>query len=120
MIKMIALESSKKEFLLITLFLVVNVFLYIFSVENATFVEGADASQYYGPAVSLLQHGEFRAGVDGDFLTFGTPLYSILLAIPIAIFGIDQSSFSIVFIQCLFLYTTGIITRKFSFYNINY
>mgnify|MGYP006413270481 CR=1 len=114
MIKMIALESSKKEFLLITLFLVVNVFLYIFSVENATFVEGADASQYYGPAVSLLQHGEFRAGVDGDFLTFGTPLYSILLAIPIAIFGIDQSSFSIVFIQCLFLYTTGIITRKFS------
>ena len=76
------LSNKKKELLLGTIFLTINVVFYIFSADNATFIEGADASQYYGPAISLLQDGGFRAGPGVEFSTMGTPLYSILLAIP--------------------------------------
>ena len=114
MISIVSLSNKKKELLLGTIFLTINVIFYIFSADNATFIEGADAGQYYGPAISLFQDGGLRAGPGVEFSTLGTPLYSILLAIPIGIFGIDHSSLVIVFIQCFLLYLTGIITRKFS------
>jgi len=103
---------QKKELLIIFLFTLVNLALYIFSVEGATFTEGADASQYYNPAISLIESRSFNG--NSEAFTFGTPLYSILLAIPISIFGIDQASLMIVVIQCFMLYITGIIARKFS------
>jgi 4-amino-4-deoxy-L-arabinose transferase-like glycosyltransferase len=105
-------SKQKKELLLILLFFLVNLALYIFSVEGATFTEGADATQYYNPAISLIQNGSFNS--NSEAFTFGTPLYSILLAIPISIFGIDQASLMIVVIQCFLLYATGIVARKFS------
>ena len=105
-------SMQKKELLLIFLFFLINLALYIFSVEGATFTEGADATQYYNPAISLIQSGSFNS--NSEAFTFGTPLYSILLAIPISIFGIDQASLMIVVIQCFLLYATGIIARKFS------
>jgi 4-amino-4-deoxy-L-arabinose transferase-like glycosyltransferase len=103
---------KKKELFIIFLFSLINLILYIFSVDGATFTEGADATQYYNPAISLIESGSFNS--NSEPFTFGTPLYSILLAIPIGIFGVDQASLMIVLIQCFMLYITGIIARKFS------
>ena len=104
--------TQKKELFIIFLFSLINIVLYIFSVEGATFAEGADATQYYNPAISLIESGSFNSITEP--FTFGTPLYSILLVFPISIFGIDQASLMIVIIQCFMLYLTGIIARKFS------
>jgi 4-amino-4-deoxy-L-arabinose transferase-like glycosyltransferase len=111
------MENTKKKFLLVTLFAIANIVLYIFSVEGATFTEAADANQYYDPAISLIQSGGFDS--DSKAFTFGTPLYSILLAIPISIFGVNEASLSIVVIQCFLLYVTGFIVRKFSIILLN-
>jgi len=105
---------KNKELLLLFSYIIINCIFYVFSVDNASFIDGADSGQYYGPALSLLQGEGFMINVGGDPLTFGTPLYSILLTIPIGLFGIESSTFGIIFLQCLMLYMTGRITRKFS------
>ena len=64
------------------IFVSVNIALFLFSYNNATFIEGADATQYLDPALSFLEYGKFLSN-DGSLFTFGTPLYSILLAISI-------------------------------------
>ena len=98
------------ERILLIVFIIVNIALYSFSYDGATFVEGADSSQYYLPALSFLENGKF---VQGDVsLTFGPPLYSIFLAIPIYVFGFDESDAAIVFIQCTLLYLTGVLSRQ--------
>ena len=95
---------------LLVIFVVINVVLYIFSYDGATLNEGADASQYYMQALSFLESGQFN---DGDVpFTFGTPLYSIFLSIPIYIFGLQGSIVVIVFLQCALLYITGFLSRK--------
>jgi hypothetical protein len=84
--------------------------LYLFSYSGATFIEGADASQYYLPALSFLEDGRFMQ--DNHPLTFGPPLYSIFLSVPIFLFDIEGASSSIVIIQCILLYLTGFLSRK--------
>jgi hypothetical protein len=95
-------------------FIVINVILYYFSYSGATFIEGADASQYYFPAISLLEKGQFLQGVDP--LTFGPPLYSIFLTIPISFIGVESATGAIVFMQCTLLYLTGIFSRRILLY----
>jgi 4-amino-4-deoxy-L-arabinose transferase-like glycosyltransferase len=94
---------------LLPVFIVVNFIFYYFSYDGATFIEGADASQYYLPALSLLESGEFRFGE--ETLTFGPPLYSIFLAIPIGVFGLEGSSMAIVALQSLLLFFTGYLSK---------
>ena len=103
--------NSTSEKLLLATFLIVNVALYFFSYDGATFKEGADASQYYVPALSFLEYGEFLTQDGSVLFTKGTPLYSILLAIPISIFGIDESTIAIVCIQSILLYLTGFLSK---------
>ncbi len=102
----------EKNILLV--FIVINAILYYFSYSGATFIEGADASQYYYPAISLLEKGQFLQG--SDPLTFGPPLYSMLLAIPIFFIGVESSAGVIVFMQCILLYLTGSFSRRILLY----
>ena len=94
---------------LLFVFIFVNFALYYFSYNGATFIEGADASQYYVPVVSFLENWQF---IRGDApLTFGPPLYSIFLAIPIGIFGLEYSDSAIVILQVLLLFLTGYVFK---------
>jgi hypothetical protein len=94
----------------LTLFIAVNVILRFFSIEGATFLEGADSSQYINPAINIINYGSF-SGDNASLFTIGTPLYSILISIPIKFFGFDSALSVIVLIQCLFLFITGMICR---------
>jgi len=95
--------------LLFFIFTVVNLIVYYFSYDGATFIEGADASQYYLPALSFIENGQFMLG--NELLTFGPPFYSIFLAIPISIFGLEGSDIAIVTLQSTLLFATGYIFR---------
>jgi 4-amino-4-deoxy-L-arabinose transferase-like glycosyltransferase len=95
--------------LLPTVFIIVNLILYYFSYNGAVFIEAADATQYYLPAVSFLESGQFMRG--DSPLTFGPPLYSIFLALPIGLFGLENSSAAIVLLQTILLFVTGYIWR---------
>jgi len=100
-----------QEKIILMIFIAINFTLYFFSYDGATFKEGADAAQYYVPALSFIEHGEFT-GSKGEPFTSGTPLYSMFLAIPISIFGIDSASSVIVFMQSIMLYLTGFLSRQ--------
>jgi hypothetical protein len=102
------MNSINTVFLII--FVIVNIVLRFFSIEGATFIEGADSSQYINPAINIINHGSFSESND-NLYTIGTPLYSILLLIPIKIFGFNSALSVIVFIQCLLLFITGILSR---------
>ena len=94
---------------LLPVFIFINFTLYYFSYEGAFFIEGADASQYYKPALSLIEgNGKFLIG-ESQPLTFGPPLYSIFLAISIGVFGFDNSVEIIIILQLLILFFTGYI-----------
>ncbi len=110
---MITLIDTLSEKILLIVFIMLNITLYYFSYSGATFLEGADSSQYYGPALSFLESGEFIR--NGELLTFGTPLYSIFLAIPIFFFGISDSAVAIVIMQCILLYLTGFLSKYLLF-----
>ena len=105
---------NRADYVLLVLFTLVNIALYILSYEGASFLEGADASQYFYPALSFVEQGQFISG-DGTPLTFGPPLYSILLAVPIYFFGLEDSAAFIVLIQCIMLYLTGFLCRQILF-----
>ncbi|WPE17683.1 ArnT family glycosyltransferase [Candidatus Thioglobus autotrophicus] len=92
------------------IFIIVNIVLRLFSIEGATFIEGADSSQYINPAINIINHGSFSGSNDSLF-TIGTPLYSMLLLIPIKIFGFNSALSVIVLIQCVLLFTTGMLSR---------
>ena len=102
--------NNTSDKILLAVFVIINSILYFLSYDGSTFIEAADASQYYAPALSFIENGEFLS-FDGKPLTFGPPLYSIFIAIPIFTFGIDESAAAIVFMQCTLLYLTGFLSR---------
>ncbi len=101
---------NNKHTILLSVFIVLNVMLYFFSVKNASFIEGADVGQYLSPAISLVESGEFRIG--HQLFSMGTPLYSIMLAIPIGVLGLENSTGVIIIAQCSMLFLTGTMLRK--------
>jgi hypothetical protein len=119
---MVNRSSYRNEILLLLIFVVVNIVVYLFSIDAAPLVVGADAGQYLRPARSLVDYGEFTMNppnwipgmVDSQPFTFGTPLYSILLSIPYYFFGQGEGFYvTVVIIQCSLLYLTGWISRLF-------
>jgi hypothetical protein len=111
------------EIILLIVFIVVNLLIYSLSFDSyAPLAAGADAGQYLRPARSLVDYGEFTMNPpgwtpemgDSRSFTFGTPLYSILLAIPYFIFGQNEYFFALVIImQCAILFYTGWLSRFF-------
>ena len=97
--------------MMLIVFIIINIFLFSFSYDGATFKEGADASQYYIPALSLIEYGGFFTQDGSVIFTKGTPLYSIFLAAPLHVFGFDNAAIYIVFVQSMLLYSTGLISR---------
>ena len=116
-------SSQRSEIILLIAFISVNLLLYLFSFDSyAPLAAGADAGQYLRPARSLVDYGEFTMNPpgwtpemgDSRPFTFGTPLYSILLAIPYFLFGQNEFFFaSVIIIQCGILYFTGWLSRLF-------
>ena len=113
------------EAFLLILFIIVNVLLYLFSIENAPLSVGADAGQYLRPARSLVDLGVFSLNPpgwtsemgDGVMFTIGTPLYSIFLAPFYYLFGTGPLFYiSLVILQCAILYLTGWISRFILFF----
>lgn len=117
------LSSHRSEILLLLAFISTNLLLYLFSFDSyAPLAAGADAGQYLRPARSLVDYGEFTMNPpgwtpemgDSKSFTFGTPLYSILLAVPYFIFGQNEYFFaSVIVIQSGILYLTGWLSRFF-------
>ena len=113
-------NNYRNEILLLLTFIAVNVLMYLFSIDAAPLAAGADSGQYLRPARSLIDYGEFTMNPAGWIpgvsevrpFTFGTPLYSILLAIPYYFFGQEELFYiSVVIMQCSLLYLTGWISR---------
>ncbi len=119
--------NYRNELILLLVFIVVNVIMYLFSIDAAPLAAGADSGQYLRPARSLVDYGEFTMNPPGWTpemgesrpFTFGTPLYSILLAIPYFLFGQNEIFYAaVIIIQCGLLYFTGWLSRLFlSFFN---
>lgn len=105
------IRKYRYDVILITLFIVANVILRFFSIDGATFTEGADSAQYLKPAISLAMHGEFSESGSRLF-TEGTPLYSILLSIPFKLLGFYESETTIIFFQSLMLFITGMVSKS--------
>ena len=95
---------------LLPIFMLINFIIYYFSYDGAIFIEGADATQYYKPALSFIDSREFMTGPFAP-LTFGPPLYSIFLALPISIFGLEGSSEAIIILQATILFLTGYVFK---------
>ena len=114
-------SNYRNELILLFVFIVVNLVLYLFSFDSyAPLAAGADAGQYLRPARSLVDYGEFTMNPPGWTpemgesrpFTFGTPLYSILLAIPYFLFGQNEFFYAaVIIIQCSLLYFTGWLSR---------
>jgi hypothetical protein len=85
-----AVYKYRYDATLLALFIVANIILRLYSIDGATFTEGADSSQYFKPAINLATHGEFSES-GGSVFTKGTPLYSIFLSIPFKLQGFYES-----------------------------
>ena len=117
------LSYQRSEILLLIVFIAVNLLIYSLSFDSyAPLAAGADAGQYLRPARSLVDYGEFTMNPPGwtpemgesKSFTFGTPLYSIFLAIPYFLFGQNEYFYAAVIImQCSLLYFTGWLSRLF-------
>ena len=116
-------SNYRNECILLFVFILVNLLMYLFSFDSyAPLAAGADAGQYLRPARSLVDYGEFTMNPPGWTpemgesrpFTFGTPLYSILLAIPYYLFGQNEFFYAaVIIIQCSLLYFTGWLSRLF-------
>ena len=105
-------SQNTKELFLLLIFICVNFVIFLFSIDAAPLVAGADAGQYLRPARSLVDFGEFTMNPPGwtpemgesSSFTFGTPLYSIFLAIPYYFFGQNEIFYASVIINLLLFY----------------
>ena len=108
---MSAVYKYRYDATLLALFIVANIILRLYSIDGATFTEGADSSQYFKPAINLATHGEFSES-GGSVFTKGTPLYSIFLSIPFKLQGFYESETTIIFFQSLMLFITGMVSKS--------
>ena len=116
-------SNYRNELILLFVFIVVNLVLYLLSFDTyAPLAAAADAGQYLRPARSLVDYGEFTMNPPGWTpemgesrpFTFGTPLYSILLAVPYFLFGQNEIFYAaVIILQCSLLYFTGWLSRLF-------
>ena len=115
--------NNRSEILLLVAFILVNILMYSFSYgDDAALRAGADSGQYLRPARSLVDYGTFTMNPPGwtpemsvsQPFTFGTPLYSILLAVPYFFFEQTINFYiTLIIIQCSLLYFIGWLSRGF-------
>jgi hypothetical protein len=88
---------------IVIIFLLINYIAHIYSVDNATYIYGADAGRYYIPALDFVS----GKGL-GDISSTG-PLYPLYIASHIWIFGEHYAQDALVITQSFLLLVTGYI-----------
>jgi 4-amino-4-deoxy-L-arabinose transferase-like glycosyltransferase len=97
--------------LVFAVFVALNVLLMGFSVPQGPYVAAADVAVSMEPARALLEGAGF-VHPDGRPYVWGTPLYPVFLAIFLGIFPWQLALYAIVVVQCLLLYSIGLMTRS--------
>ena len=98
-------------YIICIVYILVNVLLLFAAPYEVHLAQGADASSWYSPALSLLKHGEFVTLNDPSILqTYRPPLYPIYEAF--MLFIGNGNIISIIIGQILLLWFAGIITYR--------
>ena len=98
--------NDKRHYYFLVIYLAVNYILHIFSVTDAVYIHGADASRYYTSALSLSNgHGL------GNLLSSG-PVYPLFVSMHYKLLGFDYGNDILVVTQSFLLYITGFIAGK--------
>ena len=87
-------------------YVILNYIFHVFSVPDAVFLHGADASRYYTSALSLSNGNGF-----GDLL-YTVPVYPFFLSIHYKILGFHYGNEVLIVTQSILLYLTGIVAGK--------
>ena len=118
---------DRTQALLLVIFVLVNVGLFMYSVDtrpypdgplvSATYQSAADGQRYWGVALSLAEKGSFSVPPLWDSrteypLTRSGPLTSLIFAIPIKLLGFDIAPIAIVILQCALLYVMAFAARS--------
>ena len=88
------------------MYVVVNYILHIFSVPDAVYLHGADASRYYSSALSLSDGNGF-----GDLL-YTVPIYPFFLSLHYKILGFNYGNDALIVTQSIMLYLTGFVAGR--------
>ena len=118
---------TRTQLLLISIFLVVNVTLFVNSKDttpypngpilNATYHNAADGQRYWGVALNLVEKGEFsipqlwNSRPDTPLARSG-PLPPLVFALFIKLVGFDNAPLLIVIFQCGLLYVMSLLGRQ--------
>lgn len=105
-----ALPVDRTKILLaLVVYLGVAVLARVFAVENAAWIVGADMSAYIQHALGLLNEGRFAVPGADHLSTFHTPLYPLLIAANMWVFGEDAGPYAMIYQQIVLLFLTGLV-----------
>ena len=138
---MISKNNYKTQLLFISVFVLVNVVIFSFSVskynyysgkyQSPTFWNASDGQRYWGVALNLAETKSFtvknvnqetiKRAIQATYsheklndnpLKRAGPIPAVLFSIPIALFGLDKAAVWIVMIQCILLYVSGVGAKR--------
>jgi len=98
--------NDKRHYYFLVMYVVVNYILHIFSVPDAVYLHGADASRYYSSALSLSDGNGF-----GDLL-YTVPIYPFFLSLHYKILGFNYGNDALIVTQSIMLYLTGFVAGR--------
>ena len=98
--------NNKRYYYFLVAYVVLNYIFHVFSVPDAVFLHGADASRYYNSALSFSNGNGF-----GDLL-YTVPGYPFFLSIHYKILGFHYGNEVLIVTQSILLYLTGIVAGK--------
>ena len=98
--------NDKRHYYFIVAYVVFNYILHVFSIPDAVYIHGADASRYYSSALSLSSGNGF-----GDLL-YTVPVYPFFLSLHYKILGFNYGNDLLIITQSILIYLTGFIAGK--------
>ena len=98
--------NNRRYYYFLVAYVILNYIFHVFSVPDAVFLHGADASRYYTSALSLSNGNGF-----GDLL-YTVPVYPFFLSIHYKILGFHYGNEVLIVTQSILLYLTGIVAGK--------
>ena len=138
---MISKNDCKIQLLFISIFVLLNVVIFSFSVskynyysgkyQSATFWNASDGQRYWGVALNLAEKKSFtvknvnqepiKRAIQATYsheklnenpLKRAGPIPALLFSIPIKLVGLDRAGVWIVTMQCILLYVSGVGARR--------
>ena len=101
-------NSQWKILLALLIFVAINFIMHVFSIESASYTEGADAGRYYMSGLDIA------SGKGLGDLRYNGPLYPIYIAIHIYLVGETFALTALVISQSVLLFITGYIISLLS------